>query len=177
MVTAGEARELYQLLTEAGVRCWVAGGWGVDALLGRANRPHKDLDLLLVQAEHARAWQLLHGAGFALELVWEENVDAPSDEAVLPTAYVLADSNGRQVDIHVLGEDLRPLWSTDRVMVDGALTATGTIDGIQVSCMSAPMQQIAHTGYLLPDEQRRDVELLGALSIGERGPGDGTGHR
>lgn len=31
----------------AGLRTWVAGGWGVDALLGRQTRVHRDLDLAL----------------------------------------------------------------------------------------------------------------------------------
>jgi lincosamide nucleotidyltransferase A/C/D/E len=34
-------------LTEAGCSVWVAGGWGVDALVGRQTRLHRDLDLAL----------------------------------------------------------------------------------------------------------------------------------
>ena len=35
------------LLAAAEVRAWVAGGWGVDALLGRQTRPHCDIDLVV----------------------------------------------------------------------------------------------------------------------------------
>ena len=41
---AEDVIELYALLLEHGVRLWVDGGWGIDALLNRQTRPHKDLD-------------------------------------------------------------------------------------------------------------------------------------
>jgi len=168
-MTARDAREIYQLLGEARIRCWVVGGWGIDALIGRQTRPHKDLDVLLVRGEHARARERLHRNGFILDFTWEENTEVDSGPGVTPghgggppvhTAYVLVDGDGRQIDVHVLDDDLTPLWTTDRAFVSGALEATGTIDGIQVRCLSAQMQRIAHSGYPLPDEQRRDLELL-----------------
>jgi lincosamide nucleotidyltransferase A/C/D/E len=163
VMSAVRAREIYQLLTGQGIRCWVVGGWGIDALLGRESRAHKDLDVLLVSCEHLGAWQLLHRAGFLLAYRWEENEDVVWDGAggiTLPTAYVLSDREESQIDVHVLGDDLSPMWITDRALIVGALEASGTIDGLTVACMSAPMQRIAHTGYVLPQEQRRDLQLL-----------------
>ncbi len=162
-MTARSAREIYQLLADAGVRCWVVGGWGIDALLGRETRSHKDLDILLVRGEHPAAWDLLQGSGFRLDHTWEENTDPGGDDGegrILPTAYVLIDTDGRQVDVHVLEDDLSPLWITDRTFIEGALDATGTIDDLNVACMSAPMQRIAHTGYVLPEYQQRDLAAL-----------------
>jgi lincosamide nucleotidyltransferase A/C/D/E len=162
-MSAGRVREIYQLLTREGIRTWVVGGWGIDALLGRETRPHKDLDVLLVRREHLRAWRLLHAAGFSLDYRWEENTDvalAGSGGATLPTAYVLTDDRGSQVDVHVLHDDLSPMWVTDRAFIAGALEASGTIDGLPVACMSAAMQRIAHTGYDLPDPQRHDLQQL-----------------
>ena len=49
MLSAGDARTLYGALSAAGVRCWVVGGWGVDALIGQRTRPHKDLDVLALR--------------------------------------------------------------------------------------------------------------------------------
>ena len=34
-------------LEATGTRLWVAGGWGVDAFVGRQTRAHRDLDLIL----------------------------------------------------------------------------------------------------------------------------------
>src|SRR3954469_20281113 len=40
-----DAVHIYTVLEDAGVAVWIDGGWGVDALLGRQLRPHKDLDI------------------------------------------------------------------------------------------------------------------------------------
>jgi lincosamide nucleotidyltransferase A/C/D/E len=146
----------------------VVGGWGVDALLGRCTREHKDLDVLLVVSQHAQAWRLLHDNGYRLAYRWEENVDVPGElvGGVQPTAYVLEDPAGRQVDVHVLDDRsccVTPLWSTDRRLIPGALDARGTIDGVRVRCMSARMQLAAHEGYELPETHRADVVKLRQL--------------
>jgi len=165
-MSAVRVREIYEILTRDGSRCWVVGGWGIDALLGRQTRPHKDLDVLLVSTEHLRAWQLLHRAGFSLDYRWDENREVGCEGAggtTLPTAYVLSDREGSQIDVHVLGDDLSPMWITDRTFIAGALEASGIIDGLPVACMSAPMQRLAHTGYVLPPEQWRDLRHLDDL--------------
>ena len=121
---------------------------------------------MLVRSEHMRAWQLLHSAGFSFDHRWEESEDdvrGDPEGLALPTAYVLADGEGGQVDIHVLRDDLSPMWSTDRALEAGALDASGVIDGLAVACMSAPMQRVAHTGYELPKHQRRDLQSLDEL--------------
>ena len=174
-MSAARVRELCRLLAAEGVRCWIVGGWGIDALLGRQTREHKDLDVLLVRSEHLRAWQLLHSVGFSLAYRWEENQDdltGGPEGSALPTAYVLTDGEEGQVDIHVLGDDLSPMWVTDRVFVAGALDASGTIDGLTVACMSAPMQRLAHTCYEVPADQQRDLELLDEVDP-EPASGDG----
>ena len=169
VMDADSARDLCRAFDLAGVRCWVVGGWGVDALLGRRTRPHKDLDVLLAFTEHADAWRLLHERGYRLIYRWEENVDVPGaffDETGQPTAYVLQDTAGRLVDVHVLDDrphDPTALWTTDRVFIPGALDAIGTIDGLTVRCMSARMQLVAHADYELPIEHQADVYLLEQL--------------
>jgi lincosamide nucleotidyltransferase A/C/D/E len=39
-------------LAHAGCRAWVGGGWGVDALVGRPTRSHRDLDLAIEYPRH-----------------------------------------------------------------------------------------------------------------------------
>ncbi len=151
-----------------GVRCWVIGGWGVDALEGRATRAHKDLDVFLALSEHALAWRLLHEDGFRLAYRWEENVDLPGDfdAGSQPTAYVLQHADGREVDVHVLDDSTDPmtvLWNHQIEMVPGALDGTGTIGGTEVRCLSARMQVVAHQGYDLPEAQRADLERVERL--------------
>lgn len=46
-MSATQAAAILRDLEASGIRFWVRGGWGVDALLGRSTREHHDLDLLL----------------------------------------------------------------------------------------------------------------------------------
>jgi hypothetical protein len=41
-----------ELLSELGVRWWVAGGWAIDLLIGRQTREHHDLDVLVLRPDH-----------------------------------------------------------------------------------------------------------------------------
>lgn len=48
MVRAQDVISLYQLLLANGIQAWITGGWGIDALLGKQTRPHKDLDVIML---------------------------------------------------------------------------------------------------------------------------------
>ncbi len=45
-VEARDAAALCRMIAGRDMQCWVVGGWGVDALLGRQTRTHKDSDVL-----------------------------------------------------------------------------------------------------------------------------------
>ncbi|MHA1547625.1 MAG: nucleotidyltransferase domain-containing protein, partial [Alphaproteobacteria bacterium] len=50
---------LYQRLKEEGIKVWIDGGWGVDALLGEQTRPHGDLDLVVQERDLVRLVKIL----------------------------------------------------------------------------------------------------------------------
>ena len=54
MMRAQDVLEIVAYLDAAGVRVWLDGGWGVDALLGEQTRPHKDLDIVVEQGSTNR---------------------------------------------------------------------------------------------------------------------------
>ena len=172
-MNAQDVLALYDLLRHEGIKCWIVGGWGIDALLGRESRPHKDLDILVLVEDLDSFFVLLEGHGYSLKLLWPgenlwltaERTGASVDR---PTAFVLADSGGHEVDVHVMEFDAAggpiPLWQTDRVFTADALTGEGYINGRAVSCMSVAMQLAAHTGYDLPVSHRQDVQALHQLA-------------
>ena len=53
-----------------GTRLWVAGGWGVDALVGRQTRAHRDLDLILDSQRLEECLALLAARCYAVETDW-----------------------------------------------------------------------------------------------------------
>lgn len=52
-------------LRRAGIRCWLDGGWGIDALLGEQTRNHDDLDLVIALADAPVVQAALSHLGFA----------------------------------------------------------------------------------------------------------------
>jgi lincosamide nucleotidyltransferase A/C/D/E len=135
----------------------------VDALLHRETRPHKDLDLLVALGDLPTLWKLLDDHGFTLRYVWQENHWVDEESHRWPTAFVVADGQGRELDVHVIeiGPDgaiiqlYDPPWA-----FPGAITGQGSIAGATVTCVSRETQLAMHTGYTLPDGQLRDLELL-----------------
>jgi lincosamide nucleotidyltransferase A/C/D/E len=166
MLSAHDASALCRLLEQYHICYFVMGGWGVDALLGRETRPHKDLDLLVLLGDLPQLWQVFHEHGFTQQYVWRENRWLEKEGDRWPTAFVVADGAGRELDIHVIdvGPDgaiiqhYDPPWPFPASIASS--TAQGSITGAAVPCVSKEMQLAMHTGYPLPEGHRRDLELL-----------------
>jgi len=167
MVRAEDVISIYKRLLTNGFQVWLTGGWGIDALLGEQTRPHKDLDLIILLDDVVRMRELLSRDGYGLKELWSENrwvVDAHGIETA--TAFVLQDSDGREIDAHAMRLDDRangvPAWEVAAgfVLKRQDLSGEGVIAGFAVQCLTPEMQVFCHTGYELPDQQLRDLELL-----------------
>jgi lincosamide nucleotidyltransferase A/C/D/E len=44
-MSASDVLEVLNAIRSTGRRCWLEGGWGVDALVGRLTRPHRDVGI------------------------------------------------------------------------------------------------------------------------------------
>lgn len=133
-----------ETLRAAGVACWIRGGWGVDALAGRAMRVHDDLDLLVDGSEVARAAKLLEALGF--EEQFKVDSERPLFSRVVLRDHPLA---GRTVDLQPID-----VASTDVEF------ATGAIEGSSVPCVSVA-HQLANRATYRP--RRVDLEDLAVL--------------
>ena len=152
------------------VRCWVAGGWGVAALVGRQSRPHRDLDLVIDHEDLDTCRSVLEGLGYTVATDW------------LPTRIELALPPDAWVDVHPLrfqqgGRASLPL--PDGTAMDyppGAFT-TGRLRGRPIPCLSAEQQRAVHRGYEPKDNDLHDLAQLDLLlDRGRvvRGPGPGS---
>jgi lincosamide nucleotidyltransferase A/C/D/E len=161
MMDAHNAHEILQLLQDHSIRAWLRGGWGIDALLGRQTRTHKDLDLVLVDTELGTALDVLGDLGFALASEWAENLVMDDGR---PSAFVLRDGNGREIDIHVarINDDGSgvPLWEGDQQLTTEAVSGSGTIGDLKVRCYSPQMQLAVHSGDRLPPHHIADVRAI-----------------
>jgi lincosamide nucleotidyltransferase A/C/D/E len=155
---ATDAVAVLDLLESNGVRAWVDGGWGVDALLGRQTREHNDLDLAIDCRDDARYHALMLANGYA---------DRPTDFAT-PRNYVMVDGEGREVDVHLVDfaatrrdEAGVAIYGPRGLEYEvGALDGIGTIAGRRVRCCTAEFQVRSHTGYEPDADDVRDVMAL-----------------
>src|SRR4051795_11221997 len=79
---AEHAAAVLARLEASGVDVWLAGGWGIDALLGRQTREHRDLDLLHRLEEEPAVLAALSRLGY------RETLD------LRPVRFVLSDGAG-----------------------------------------------------------------------------------
>jgi lincosamide nucleotidyltransferase A/C/D/E len=153
-------------LEAAGVPYWVAGGWGVDVLLGRQTRMHRDLDIVVdrFDTNEPRARR-------ALETIGYRHIKFDRGGIWMPLRSTLDDESGHKVEL--MGIDwsrLTGAWGTPARSEGGAsepaslaaeVFAEGTVDGRRLPCLSAQAQLLFHTGFQLEPAGRHNVEQLG----------------
>lgn len=153
MITVADVAELHAALTDCGIRYWITGGWGIDALLGQQTRPHDDLDISVAATALDDTLALLVDMGFATRTDW------------LPTRIALVDADGREVDVHPLtfrqdGSAWLQGLDNSRFEYPSDSFTTGTIDGRTVPCITATLQFEFHRGYPPKDRDLADIAAL-----------------
>src|SRR5271170_2515171 len=160
VMSAGDVLSVLALFRTAAVDVWVGGGWGIDALLGRETRPHRDLDLMHRVEQEPTVIAALAAAGLAETLGWR------------PVRFVVTDPAGREIYLHPLtfapdGWAVQASLEPDRPFAYPAgCFVTGRIGGAVVPCLSAEQQVRFHQGYEPTDRDRHDMaQLRGAFGI------------
>ena len=141
------------VIRDADITVWIDGGWGIDALVGRETRPHKDLDLIVSAADSSRLHAVLAERGYRVI-------------AGVPSGGVYENGLGARVDISTVTFDDRgrahrftSTGGQENCPAD-AFAGTGHINGMAVRCLSVEAQINAHRGYEPDDKDRHDVALL-----------------
>lgn len=167
MIDAQDAIHLFELLTQHHIPLWLIGGWGIDALLGEETRSHKDLDILMLREDVTPLLALLVKYGYQMHELWSENQWVQDSQGNrIPTAFVLQDLQGRQLDVHAMDLDPKgdgiPAWAEADSFVFTAqeLSGRGSIACVAVTCITPQSQVKCHLGYPLPDKQRQDLAHL-----------------
>ena len=116
-------------LDETRVRHWVAGGWGVDFLVGYQSREHRDLDLAVDAKDYEGCISALTVLGY----------EAETD--CLPLRIEMVASGARWVDIHPVHFDAQGLGrqgdpSGDHFAYVSDAFATGQIGNRRADCLS-----------------------------------------
>ena len=156
-MTANDAIDLYKLFDQHGIKVWIDGGWGVDALLGRQTRKHNDLDVALHHSNLPALCQLLEDRGY-------RHVPSGGSWAC---NFVLGDNQGHRIDLHSFELDTTVLFSKLKAPMRGlglapvavhpsfqkqgvglalireGLPEQGKMDGCAYSCSAIPLTMVA----------------------------------
>ena len=93
-----------RVLQATGMRLCVTGGWGIDALVGRQTREHRDRDLLVEAQRLAECLSLLAARGYAEETdllpVRVEVVAAKRGWVDVHPVRLAADGSGMQAGLN-----------------------------------------------------------------------------
>ena len=154
-MTATNVVDILVATSPTEIDVWLDGGWGVDALLGRQTRPHRDLDVILASPEVKRFVDALGSLGFAVKA------------GGTSTNFVLVDSGRREIDVHVIEFDSAGAGRFP--LPDGrswrfpasAFRGVGSIAGRPVRCLSAEAQVQCHgQGYMPTEKDFHDMQQL-----------------
>jgi lincosamide nucleotidyltransferase A/C/D/E len=140
----------------AGIRSWLEGGWGVDALVGHQTRPHRDVDVDIDAAQEPIALEVLRALGYETDVDWR------------PNRIELVAESGARVDLHPLL--FNPDGSARQPGLNGAVYdfpktyfTTGSLDGRPVGCFTVDAQRYFRTGYQLRPVDVHDLAQLDRL--------------
>ena len=126
-------------LSTAGIEVLVAGGWGIDAILGEQTRKHSDADLVVRKDQARSAERALGSIGYTV-------LDRLHGGHWMPIVVVCRNADGRTVE-------MLPMRRLPEA-------TTGRLAGREVACLSARTQIRFHRGYRQRLDDRRDLARL-----------------
>jgi lincosamide nucleotidyltransferase A/C/D/E len=139
-----------------GCRFWLEGGWGVDALVGRQTRAHRDVDIDIDGAFEEEVLAVLQELGYVIETDWRPNrveLAAPGRGWVDVHPLVIDDhGNARQAALGGGWHEFPRAFVTIR-----------RLDDVPVPCFSIEAQRLFHSGYELRDVDEHDLAVLDRL--------------
>lgn len=150
--------EILSLLDRAGIRYWIEGEWGVDALAGEQTREHADLDIDLDATQAHQAVSLLRANGFTtlhdmLPVRMELRHPSLGDIDIHPI-MVGCDGSARQADGEGGFYEFKPEYFGETIF-----------EGRRIRCITLEAQLLFHTGY---EPQAKDLfDLLTLRRLAE----------
>jgi lincosamide nucleotidyltransferase A/C/D/E len=154
-MSSSDLIELLHLIDEASIDVWLDGGWGVDALLGRQTRRHKDADIILRVSDVPKLREILGRRRFVVK------------DGTPPNSFVLSNGLGLEVDVHavVFDDDGNGVYrmqnGEDWIYPAEGFSGRGSVESKSANCLSPTTQVLCHAhGYTPTDKDFRDMELL-----------------
>lgn len=145
-----------KILEESDITYWIDGGWGVDILVGKQTRPHRDIDIDFDARHTEKLLAILAGYGYVVDTDWA------------PVRMELYSEKFGYLDIHpfILNDDgtsKQADLTGGYYEFDADYFGTGTFEGKTIPCISAKGQKVFHSGYELRETDKHDLEIIEKL--------------
>lgn len=153
IVTQDDLFKVLDLMDKTGIRYWLDGGWGVDVLVGKQTRMHRDVDINFDSQHTEELLLVLERNGYEIITDWS------------PVRIELYHPKLSYIDIHpfVISDDGR----VKQADLEGGwyeFEADYFGDAIyqerRIYCISAKGQKVFHTGYELREVDKYDIKNI-----------------
>ena len=156
IVTKENLLEVLDLLDSINMRYWIDGGWGVDILLGKQHREHRDIDVDF-DGEYAE---------ILLNKLKEKGCEIVVDWS--PSRIELCHTKLGYIDIHPLtiNEDGSARQADPQggwYEFEAKWFSAALFEGRVIPCISAEAQKLFHSGYELREIDKTDMKYLDCL--------------
>lgn len=148
--------DVLNLLEDLNIKYWVDGGWGVDILIGKQNRDHRDIDIDFDSESEEVLLDALKEKGYKITTDWS------------PSRIELYHLELGYLDIHplIINKD----GSARQAAPDGGWYefeakwfSTAVLEGRVIPCISAEAQKLFHSGYELREVDKIDIKNLESI--------------
>lgn len=153
---------MIDLLNEWQIDYWVEGGWGIDTLLGKQTREHRDIDIDFDASAEAELMEKLLELGY--QIITDER----------PTRVELYHPKHGFLDLHPF--DLSEAGKMKQANPEGGWFelevdwfSEAIFEGRRIPCVSVEGQRLFHSGYEL-----RKIDLIDLDKLNDSYPVDNS---
>lgn len=147
---------ILDLMDSMKIKYWVDGGWGIDILLGKQNREHRDVDIDFDAQYTEELLRVLISTGYVITTDWRPcriELKHPARGFIDIHPFVIAeDGSAKQSDM-----------SGGWYEFDSSFFTSSLFEGRLVPCISAEAQKLFHSGYELRERDIIDLKNLESL--------------
>lgn len=156
IVTKENLIKVLDLLDSIKMRYWIDGGWGVDILLGKQKREHRDVDVDFDGKFTETLLDKLKEEGYEIVVDWS------------PSRIELSHPKLGYIDVHplIINEDGSARQANPQggwYEFKAEWFSTAVFEGRVIPCISAEAQKIFHNGYELREVDKIDMKNLDSI--------------
>lgn len=148
--------EVLNLLDGLKIKYWIDGGWGIDILLGKQNRVHRDIDVDFDGKFTDVLLDALNVKGYTIVTDWR------------PARIELYHPELGYIDIHPLiisedGSAKQAGLNDDWYEFKEEWFSSALFEERTIPCISAEAQKLFHSGYELREVDKIDLKNLASI--------------